>query len=368
MTTLHRSHRVRFRVCAAIAVSELIGVACGSDDNEASPTTTPDPAATSAAASTPDTTDAAGTSGIATDAFPVTIEHAFGTTVVPSEPQRVVVVGLNEADYLYSLGVAPVGVHEWWGGYHYATGPWADATRIEVGAEPDVLEGFDINPEWVAELEPDLIVATYHDVDRTMYDTLSKIAPVVAASADHEAWATPWREQLRLIATAVGRTERAEEVITGVDDTIEEIKAAHPDIAGATFETGLLEDGSLTAYSSDDIGNQMLAELGMSVPASFDDLADGVFISLSTEQFEILDQLDTFIWMDAEGLAETQVAQIPTYTATQLHTEGRSVFPSHDMVLAMSFNTPLSIPYFLEELAPMLEAALDGDPSTTAAG
>ncbi|MCU1361967.1 MAG: putative transporter substrate-binding protein [Ilumatobacteraceae bacterium] len=66
-------------------------------------------------------------------------------------------------------------------------------------------------------------------------------------------------------------------------------------------------------------------------------------------------------------MSQSQAEQVPTYTASRLHTEGRSIFPSRDMVLAMSFNTPLSIPYFLDKLAPMLDAALDGDPATAVA-
>jgi iron-siderophore transport system substrate-binding protein len=346
------------RTAAALALIAVVGVACGSDADDASTAATAAPAVTSAAAAT--STAAGGT-----DVFPVTIEHEYGTTTVPAEPQRVVVAGLNEADYLYSLGVAPVGVHEWWGEYPYATGPWADPARIEVGAEPEVLQGFDINPEWVASMNPDLIVVTYHEVDQHMYDLLAEIAPVVAPSADYENYTTPWREELRLIASAVGRTGRAEEVIAEVNEKIEQIKADHPTFAGATFNTGGLDDpATLTTYSSGDIGNQMLAELGMTVPAELDALAEGVYITISSEQFELLDKLDTFIWLDDTGTMKAQAEKIPTYAVTRLHAEGRSIFPSRDMVLAFSFNTPLSIPFFLDELAPMLDAALDGDPAT----
>ena len=180
--------------------------------------------------------------------------------------------GLNEADYLYSLGVAPVGVHEWFGEYPYATGPWADPVREELGAEPEVLQGFDVNVEWVASLDPDLIVVAYHDIDQNIYDQLSEIAPVVAAPTGPgvDVWAAPWRVQYRLIADAVGERDRADVVIADVDATIERIKAEHPSFAGATFDTGGLDGGSISTYSSGDLANQLLAELGMSVPEEFD--------------------------------------------------------------------------------------------------
>ncbi len=102
----------------------------------------------------------------------------------------------------------------------------------------------------------------------------------------------------------------------------------------------------------------------MNVPAEYDALAEGVYISISSEQFDLLDKLDTFIWLDDTGLMDEQAAETPTYAVTKLHKEGRAIFPTRDMVLAFSFNTPLSIPFFLDQLAPMLDAALDGDPAT----
>jgi len=53
--------------------------------------------------------------------FPVTVEHAFGSTIIPAEPKRVVSVGYVEQDFLYALGIAPVGVRNWWGDHPYAT-------------------------------------------------------------------------------------------------------------------------------------------------------------------------------------------------------------------------------------------------------
>jgi len=301
--------------------------------------------------------------------FPVTIEHVFGETVIPAAPERVVVAGLNEADYLYSLGIAPVGVHEWFGGYPYATGPWADPVREELGAEPDVLEGFDVNVEWVASLDPDLIVVAYHDIDRPTYDRLSEIAPVVAAPTGPgvDVFSAPWDVEYRLIADAVGRRDRAEEVIAEVDRTIERIRAEHPLLAGATFDTGYLnEDGGIETYSSGDLANQLLSELGMHVPEEFDAMADGIYISISAERVDLLDQLDTFIWLDETGENAAAAAAMPTFAATRLHREGREIALPLDVVMAIAFNTPLSIPYYLEQLAPMLDAALDGDPATTA--
>src|SRR5688500_3251537 len=72
-----------------------------------------------------------------TGAQPNRVEHEFGVTEIDGVPERVVSVGLTEHDTLLALGVAPVAVTEWYGGFDYATWPWA---VDELGvAEPEVL-------------------------------------------------------------------------------------------------------------------------------------------------------------------------------------------------------------------------------------
>jgi len=112
--------------------------------------------------------------------FPVTITHAKGEITIPAEPERVLSLGLNDQDFLYALGIAPVGVHEWWGDKPFATWDWAEQAREAINAEPAVLNGYEVNLEWVAAQKPDLIVATYYELDEATYDLLSQIAPVVA--------------------------------------------------------------------------------------------------------------------------------------------------------------------------------------------
>jgi iron complex transport system substrate-binding protein len=55
--------------------------------------------------------------------FPQTFEHRFGTTVVESEPERIVSLDYGGQDDLLALGIVPVAQRNWYGGYPLGTWP-----------------------------------------------------------------------------------------------------------------------------------------------------------------------------------------------------------------------------------------------------
>src|SRR5689334_5724694 len=61
----------------------------------------------------------------AASAYPVTIEHKYGSTTITEFPQRIVLVGLTEQDALLALGVVPVATREWYGERPGAIFEWA---------------------------------------------------------------------------------------------------------------------------------------------------------------------------------------------------------------------------------------------------
>src|ERR1051325_10365379 len=104
-----------------LVLALLVAAGCGSDDDDNS-SAAAQPAATTAEKA----------------AFPVTVEHRYGTTTVDKAPQRIVTVGSTEQDVVLALGRQPVGVTEWYGGPPDATSPWAQPL---LKTKPPLLEG-----------------------------------------------------------------------------------------------------------------------------------------------------------------------------------------------------------------------------------
>src|SRR5688572_20691803 len=213
-----------FKVAAAtVLVAALTGCSTGSTSDsstaaEPTATTTADP-----------------------DAFPVTIEHALGETTIESEPTRVATLGWTDHDHALALGVVPVGATAiTWGGNEAGSTAWFDAAIEEAGAEAPVryddADGAPIDE--VAELAPDLILATNSGLTEAEYKKLSKIAPVVAYP--EAPWTTAWQDSLAMVGEALGRSAQADELKAETEATIEEARAENPILDGAELIYGYL--------------------------------------------------------------------------------------------------------------------------------
>lgn len=289
--------------------------------------------------------------------FPVTVRHALGETNIPARPLRVASIGLNDQDFLYALDIAPVGVRAWWGKQPYATWPWSETRRERLNARPAVMRGLSVDPEWVLSLQPDLIVATYADIDERLYRRLSRIAPVVAAPAGYAPWSAPWQEQLRLLDQATsGSTKKSEHIIAEFDRKILAIRSANPQFSGKTAAFVDIRDGQFTLWSGATATGRFLGALGFSLPSDLEKRADAAgWIRLGFEHAARLD-LDLAIW--PEGRRET-VESIRPYRNLRLHRENRSIWLSENNVLsaALWFQSPLSIDFALDEILPLIAEA-----------
>ena len=137
------------RLTIALVTSALLLAACGSDDDDDAGTESVDSGTPqTTVASTTAASSESGSTPAGDGGFPVTIEHKYGETTIPEQPERVVTVGFADQDALLALGVVPVGIRDWYGEQPFATWPWA---TDELGdAEPTVLPSTELNFEQIS--------------------------------------------------------------------------------------------------------------------------------------------------------------------------------------------------------------------------
>ena len=305
----------------------------------------------------------------ASDAFPVTVEHAYGETTVASEPTRVATVGWGDQDTVLSLGVVPVGsVDVTWGGNERGSTPWFDEKLAELGGEqPARYSDADGVPiEEIAQTQPDLIIATATGITEAEYAKLSRLAPTVAFP--DAPWTTSWQEGLSLIGQALGRTEEAAAVKAETEESIAAAREAHPQLEGKSFIFGSIstaDTSKVDYYMPDDNRPRILTELGMvnapvverlSEPGQFygtvsaeraADLESDVFITYGAKKSDLTAFQDDPLLGRIPGVASGHVLVSLDQTAS----------------LGMSGPSPLSVPYAMEEFVPALADAVDGTPT-----
>ncbi len=321
----------------AVALTALAFAACGSDDEPTAP--------------------AGQSSG---GAFPVTVEHKYGATEIPSEPKRVVTVGYTDQDIALALGVVPVGVGDFLGGYEWRERPWAQEALG--GKQPEVVGGQEINFEAVAAQRPDLIVAINAGLKKADYDRLSKIAPTVGQSGDYIDFGMPWDQQTLLVGKALGREADAKQVVDDVNAKFTAFREAHPDFAGKSAVLAYGGPDGYGAYATGDNRSRFLTDLGFKTPTEIDKLAgESFYAQFSQEQFRLMDQ-DLVVMYGAQN----DILANPVFKRLDAVKEDRVVYLdlTDQFAGALGFASALSLPWLLDEAEASLAAAVDGDPGT----
>ncbi len=327
-----------------LAVLLLAVTACGSDD---------EPPASAGA--TPSTTSEAAPS------FPATVEHRFGSTTVPAEPKRVVVVGLTEQDIALALGVVPVATTEWYGDQPSAVWPWAQEKLG--GAKPTVLstaDGFEF--EKVAALRPDLIIGTNSGMKRADYEKFTALAPTIPGAKGGTDYFSPWDVQTELVAAALGRPEEGQALVQEVKDAYAKAAADHPQFKGktVTFIQNAFYDGKIYAYP-DGLGTDFLTYLGFTINPRLKEVETprGEQVGLSEERFDLADA-DVMVFATEKEGDIGELEKVPTFEKLQAVRDGRVVYTDGTLAGALYFMTPLSLMYALDRLVPALDAAVKG--------
>lgn len=282
-------------------------------------------------------------------AFPVTLNHAFGSTTINERPERVVAIGYNEADFVMALGVQPVAERQVIGDFPFQQRPWLPQPPL--GPTPQVLDANTLPVEQIAALQPDLILGVYSFIDRATYDALSKIAPTVAQPTEDGTNAATWDQQTRITGQALGRNEQAEQVIATTQQKFDDTKQQHPDFAGKKLSMAFYTEGVPYNLGTDDLRAQLFAGLGFEVRPDTQ--------TLSLEQ---QGQMDGDIVV-VIGRSKAEAMADPVFAAIPAVREGRVAFLppfSSEFGGALGYSSPLSLPYAIDTAVPLLEGALKG--------
>ena len=297
--------------------------------------------------------------------FPITIQHAFGSTTITQKPKRVATVAWANHEVPLALGIVPVGFAAATFGDDDNDGllPWVAARLKELNAKTPVLfdEGDGIDFEAVAATQPDVILAAYSGLSQSDYDTLSMIAPVVAFP--DKPWSTNWRSMIRINSTGLGMAEEGEDLINSIEKDIAKRVDQYPELKGksAMFITHLdpTDLSVIRFYSANDTRVKFFDDLGMHSPQSIKDISkDGLFSGESSiEQIDMFNDVDIFVTYGNEELL-APLESNPLMSKMRAVKNGSIVMLGNSKMATAANPTPLSITWVLDDyLQALAEAA-----------
>lgn len=235
--------------------------------------------------------------------YPITIEHAFGQTVLDHKPERIATISWGNQDVPLALGVVPVGVSKANFGSVSQQGlhPWTQKAFEDLGVtNPVVFDDTDgLDFEAIADTSPDVILAAYSGLTQEDYDTLSQIAPVIAYP--DKPWQTLWRQQVLLDAKGMGMEEEGKQLVADTEKLIQDKQKEYLQLEGksaAFIWVDTSDTGSFYVYLPKDPRAAYLTDLGLSFPKSLEDQvkdADDFSISLSSEYADLLNDVDILV-------------------------------------------------------------------------
>lgn len=297
-------------------------------------------------------------------AYPITIEHALGTTTLTEKPERIATVNWANHEVPLALGIVPVGFAAANFGDDDGDGllPWVSEKLEELGADTPVLfdEGDGIDFEAVAATRPDVILAAYSGLSQEDYDTLSQIAPVV--TYPEAAWSTDWRDMIRYNAAGMGMADEGDELIASIEGEIAATVAEHPALDGkaAMFITHLdTTDLSIVRfYTANDTRVRFFEDLDLQMPQSvLDATTDGQFSGeISAERIDAFDDVDIVVTYGGQDLIDALNAD-PLTSKMPAVANGAIVTLSNDPLGTAANPTPLAISWVLDAYVDLLAEA-----------
>jgi iron complex transport system substrate-binding protein len=300
--------------------------------------------------------------------FPITIEHVYGTTTIEEKPERIATVAWANHEVPLALGIVPVGMSKATWGDDDDNGilPWVEDKLEELGGETPVLfdETDGIDFEAVADTAPDVILASYSGITQEEYDTLSKIAPVVAYP--EVAWATPLDEMILMNSKAIGLEEEGKALAAELETETDAAIASNPALEGKKVIFAFMDASDFSQigfYTTNDTRPGFLADHGLPMPTVVEEESEGTdefYVTVSAEEADRFDDVDVFVtYGDPDGELIAQMQADPLLSQIPAIASGSIVILEDATPLAASANpSPLSIGWGVDEYFGLLASTL----------
>ena len=261
MTTTRRS---ALSLVGTVAVTTVLTACSGSGSSSPTPTspaTGSSPTSGGPLSSVP-TGFAPGTgSGAEDDVFPRVVNHLRGSTTITAAPTRVVVIAPGLLAAVLARGTVPVGA----AAAGAAPGPEDRARAVDAPAGPlgavTNLAGT-IRPslQAVTDLRPDLVLMSADAQDaNSLYREMSEVAATVAVQGTDRSW----KQDLLLVADALGRTQSAQ---TWLETYHADARAASQPPGSPTVSLLSLVNGHLHVFGPASLAGSVLADMGVARP------------------------------------------------------------------------------------------------------
>ncbi len=299
--------------------------------------------------------------------YPITIQHAFGETVLTEKPERIATISWGNQDVPLALGVVPVGVSQANYGVLDGSGllPWTLEGFKSLGVDSPVIfnDTDGLNYEAISDVAPDVILAAYSGITQEEYDMLSAIAPVVAYPT--LAWQTYWRDQIRMDAAGMGMKAEGEKLVSDLEQLIGEKTANYPQIAGKTaafFYFNPSDLGKFYIYLPTDPRAAYLTDLGMEFPESVLKLSEGsasFALELSAENVDVLKDIDVMIAYGVDTLLGALKADPLVGTIPAVQRGSVALIADGTPLAASGTPSALSIPATIDEYLNLIGEAAD---------
>ncbi|MBK1785936.1 ABC transporter substrate-binding protein [Prauserella cavernicola] len=233
--------------------------------------------------------------------FPRTVQHAMGEATIEEQPQTVAALDSSYVDAALALETRVVAYTKYpsfdalpdYLGDDAQYGK--DATIVGELTSPDVEQLYDI--------APDLIVSAKIRHEE-IYDQLSNVAPTVFS----ESTGATWKDNIRLLAEALGKEALAEQKIGEYEQRAQRIGDAIEAKAGKmpTYSLVRFIEGEPTVrlYSSGSFPAIVLADVGLGRPEGQPDPQDEIATDLSQENIGQLDADQVYVSSYADATQE----------------------------------------------------------------